>query len=218
MTELPLEHVYVEPEDRTDGPTPAVVLMHGRGADEQDLLPVARELPDELAAVSLRAPDPVGGGYRWYEIQAPEGLDTSQPHPEEYRRSLNLVTESIAAATETYGLDPDRIGLLGFSMGSMIGMGLLLEAPRRYSWLVGLHGYLPESHATKAPDGIVGKPVFLGAGASDQIIPPSRVETAAERFRELDAEVSFNVYSVGHGIGTEELADLVAFVEDRLGS
>lgn len=218
MSDLPLEHVYVEPEIQTDGPAPAVILMHGRGADEQDLLPVARDLPAELAAVSLRAPDPIGPGYRWYEIDASQGLHTSQPHPEEYRRSLDLVTESIEGATGKYGLDPDRIGLLGFSMGSMIGMGLLLESPAQYRWLVGLHGYLPESHATMDPDGLAGKPVFLGAGDADRIIPSSRVEAAATRFRELGAEVTFDVYSVGHGIGSDELADLVAFVERHVES
>lgn len=218
MSDIPLEHVYAEPEIQTDEAAPAVILMHGRGADEQDLLPVARDLPDELAAVSLRAPDPIGPGYRWYEIDTSQGLHASQPHPEQYRRSLDLVSESIEGATGTYDLDPDRIGLLGFSMGSMIGMGLLLESPARYSWLVGLHGYLPESHATVEPDGIDRKPVFLGAGDDDRIIPSSRVEAAAARFRELGAEVTFDVYPVGHGIGPDELADLVTFVQRQVKS
>lgn len=215
MGSLPLEHVYVEPDEPTDGPDPAVIVMHGRGADEQDLLPVAAELPDELATVSLRGPDPVGAGYRWYEIDASEGLHTSQPHPDEYRQSLDLASDSIERAIEAYDLDPARIGLLGFSMGSMLGMGLLLESPTAYDWLVGLHGYLPESHAELDPDGIDGKPVFLAAGDSDQIIPVSRVETAAGRFRELGADVTFNTYPTGHGVGQAELEDLVAFVDER---
>lgn len=216
MSSLPLKHVYVEPDVETDGPSPAVIVLHGRGADEQDLLPVARQLPDELAVVSLRAPDPVDGGYRWYEIDASEGLHTSQPHPEEYRRSLDLAEESIQAAIGHYDLDPDRIGLLGFSMGSMVSMGLLLEAPDRYAWLVGLHGYLPESHADLEPEAIAGKPIFLAGGEADRIIPVSRVATAAERFRELGADVTYSSYGTGHGIGQEELADLVSFVEANL--
>jgi phospholipase/carboxylesterase len=216
MSSLPLQHVYAEPEVDTDGPDPAVIVMHGRGADEQDLLPVAQQLPDELAAVSLRAPDPVGGGYRWYEIDASEGLHTSQPYPEEYQQSLELASESIEAAIDQYDLDPDRIGLLGFSMGSMVGMGLMLESPTEYDWLVGLHGYLPESHADLAPADIAGKPIFLAGGEADRIIPISRVEAAAERFRELDADVTFNTYATGHGIGQAELADIVEFVQARL--
>jgi phospholipase/carboxylesterase len=216
MSSLPLEHVYVEPDTETGGPSPAVIVMHGRGADEQDLLPVARQLPDELAVVSLRGPEPVGPGYRWYEIEAPEGLQTSQPNAEGYRQSLELVGESIEAAIDTYELDADRIGLLGFSMGSMTSMGLVLESPERYAWIVALHGYLPESHAGLDPEGIEGKPIFLAGGEADRVIPVSRVAAAAERFRELGADVTYNSYPTGHGIGQDELDDVVAFVEANL--
>lgn len=216
MVSLPLEHVYVEPDNPVDGPDPAVIVMHGRGADERDLLPIADQLPDSLATISLRGPDPIGQGYRWYEIDTSEGFHNSQPHPEEYRRSLDLVRESIEEAIEAYDLDSDRLGLLGFSMGSMISMGLLLEEPTDYDWIAGLHGYLPETHAELSPGGIEGKPVFLAAGTADQIIPPARVENTADRFRELGADVTFSVYETGHGVGQQELNDVVSFVETRL--
>lgn len=212
MSSLPLQHVYAEPDAETEGPAPSVIILHGRGADEQDLLPVAQQLPDELAAVSLRAPDPVGGGYRWYEIDASDGLHSSQPHPEQYRRSLDLAGESIEAAIEEYDLDPSRLGLLGFSMGTMVSTGLLLEDPDQYAWLAGLHGYLPDSHADLEPAGIEGKPVFFAGGEADRIIPVSRVAAAAERFRNLGAEVTYESYDTGHGIGQNELEDIVEFV------
>lgn len=213
---LPLEHVYVEPSAPSAGPAPAVVVMHGRGADEEDLLPVAQRLPDELAVVSLRGPDPIQRGYRWYEIDTSEGFHNSQPDPEEYRRTLELVTDSIDATIEEYDLDVGRIGLLGFSMGTMLSLGLVLEAPAKYQWVAGLHGYLAESHADLDPDGIEGKPIFLAGGTADQIIPVSRVEAAADRFRELGADVTFNTYDAGHGVGPDELQDLAAFVRKQL--
>lgn len=215
--DLPLEHVYVEPSEATDGPAPAVVVLHGRGADEEDLLPVARQLPDELHVVSLRAPDRLMSGYTWYELDTSAGgLHQSQPHAEEYRRSLDLVSESVESAIEAYDLDADRLGLLGFSQGCITSLGLLLEAPDRFAWVVGLHGYLAASHADRDPDGIEDKPVFLGAGAADQIIPADRVERAADRLRELGADVRFDVYQAPHGVGQQELADLVSFVEKHV--
>lgn len=216
MDSLPLEHVYVEPDAGTEEPSPAVVVMHGRGADEHDLLPVVQQLPDELAAVSLRAPEPIDRGYRWYEIDASEGFRSSQPNPEGYRRSLDLVSESVDLAVDEYELDADRIWLLGFSMGAMVAMGLLLEDPGRYAWLAGHHGYLPASHADLTPESIDGKPVFLAGGEADRIIPVSRVAAAAERFRELGADVTYDSYPTGHGIGDGELADLLAFVDAAL--
>ncbi|EMA38089.1 alpha/beta hydrolase [Halococcus hamelinensis] len=217
MADLPLEHVHAEPDHPTNGPAPAVFVLHGRGADEQDLLPVAQHLPDELAVVSLRAPDRLMGGYTWYELEMPDGdLHRSQPNREEFRRSLDLVSESIDAAVETYGLDPDRIGLLGFSQGSITSLALLCEQPERFAWVVALHGYLADSHADMEPEAIEGKPVFVGSGTMDQVIPTERAEAAAERLRELGADVESNQYESAHGIGRDELADIVAWVETRM--
>ena len=216
MTDVPLEHVHVAPDDDLDR-APAVFVLHGRGADEEDLLPVAESLPDDLHVISLRAPDRLQGGYTWYELDlSGGGLHESQPHPADFRRSLELVDESVAAATDAYGLDADRIGLLGFSQGAITSFSLLVEDPGSYDWVVGLHGYLADSHAGLAPGRIEGTPVFVGAGTGDRVIPGSRAEAAAERFAELGANVTYETYATGHGIGREELADVVAFVEERL--
>ncbi|WP_253736831.1 alpha/beta hydrolase [Halohasta salina] len=216
MTALPLEHVHVDPETPTEGPEPAVVVLHGRGANEQDLLPIAREIPETYHIISLRAPDRLQGGYTWYELDlSAGGLHQSQPDRTDFRRSLDLVDESIDAAIETYGLDPDRIGLLGFSQGAITSLSLLLESPVDYQWVAALHGYLPASHRELAPEGIADKPVFIAAGSADQIIPEARTEAAAERFDALGAAVEYTAYEAPHGVGGEELADLVDFV-DRL--
>lgn len=207
--DLPLHHVHVEPDEPTDR---LVVVLHGRGANEQDLLPVARELPP-AHVVSLRAPDAMGPGYTWYELDlSGGGLHQSQPDADEFRRSLDLVTESIAAAREAYGAD--SVGLLGFSQGAITSLSLLLEDPARFDWVVALHGYLAESHADRVPDGLAEVPVFVGAGEADEVIPVSRSEAAAEALREAGAPVTYRTYPTGHGIGRDELADVVAFVED----
>ncbi|AFK19425.2 phospholipase [Haloferax mediterranei ATCC 33500] len=217
MTEIPLEHVHVEPSEPGDGPGPAVVLLHGRGSNEQDLLQISRRFPDHLHVVSLRAPDELQGGYTWYDLDlSAGGLHQSQPHAEQFERSRELVRESIEGAIAEYDLDPERIGLLGFSQGAIASLSLLLDDPDDYAWVVALHGYLAESHADLDPDGVSGKPVFIGAGEMDQIIPASRAERAADRLRELGADVTSNVYQVPHGIGPDELADVVSFVETQV--
>ncbi|WP_418284701.1 alpha/beta hydrolase [Halorubrum sp. DTA46] len=216
MTAIPLEHVHVAPDDAPEN-APAVFILHGRGADEEDLLPVARHLPDALHVISLRAPDPLQGGYTWYELDlSGGGLESSQPDAADFRRALDLVSESVAAATEAYDLDPDRIGLLGFSQGAITSLSLVLEEPTRYAWVVALHGYLADAHADLDPDDIEGKPVFVGAGAGDRVIPESRSTAAADRFDDLGAAVTRGSYPGGHGIGQQELRDVVSFVESRL--
>jgi len=216
MTDIPLNHVHVAPDEDPEG-APAVFVLHGRGADEQDLLPVARHLPDGLHVISLRAPEPLQGGYTWYDLDlSAGGLEESQPDAADFRRSLDLIAESVETATEAYDLDPDRIGLLGFSQGAIACLSLLLEEPNRYAWVVALHGYLADAHADLDPDGIEGKPVFVGVGAGDRVIPESRSAAAADRFEEIDADVTRGSYPGGHGIGQGELADVVAFVESQV--
>ena len=214
VSDIPLEHVHREPEGSDDGR--AVFVLHGRGADERDLLPIAARLPGDHHVVSLRAPDRLQGGYTWYDLDlSAGGLESSQPDAEGFARSLDLVADSVDAAVDAYDLDPDQLALLGFSQGSITSLALLLDDPDRYAWVAALHGYLPDSHAERDPEGIEGKPVFVAAGAADQIIPASRAEAAAERLRELGADVEFGVYDAGHGVGRDELADLVDFVERR---
>jgi len=215
--DLPLEHVHVEPDRPTDGPAPAVFVLHGRGADEQDLLPVAKRLPDGLHVVSLRAPDRLMQGYTWFEMELPDGdIARSQPKPEDFDRCLDLVDESIAAAIECYDLDSDRIGLFGFSQGAITSLSLLCEGPERFAWVVCSHGYLAATHADSEPEGIADTPVFVGSGTADRMIPAKRAERAAERLGEWGCAVEFNRYESAHGIGPDELADLVAWVENRL--
>ncbi|QSG01921.1 alpha/beta hydrolase [Natranaeroarchaeum sulfidigenes] len=212
---LPLEHRTIAADG--EGPHPAVVVLHGRGANETDLLPIAQRLPDELFVLSLRAPDPLQGGYTWYELDlSGGGLHQSQPHPEQFRRSLDLIEESIDAAIEEYDLDDDRVGLLGFSQGGITSLSLLLEAPTAYDWVAALHCYLPDSHADLTPDGIENVPVFIAGGSQDQIIPSGRTNAAATRLSELGAPVTSRTYNTGHGIGPDEHADLIEWVTEQV--
>jgi phospholipase/carboxylesterase len=213
MSEIPLDYVHHEPDGDSDE---AVFILHGRGADEQDLLPVADQLPGDRHVISFRAPDRLRGGYTWYQLDlSAGGLENSQPHAEEFRRSLDLVAESVDAAVEEFGLDADKLGLLGFSQGAITSLSSVLESPDRFAWVVALHGYLAEEHEETTPAGIEGKPVFVGAGKQDQIIPAHRSEAAAERFHDIGADVRYEAFNTGHGIGQGELEAVVEFVEEH---
>jgi len=213
MSEISLDYVHREPDGESDE---AVFILHGRGADEQDLLPVADQLPGDRHVISFRAPDRLRGGYTWYQLDlSTGGLENSQPHPEEFRRSLDLVAESVDGAVDEFGLDTDRLGLLGFSQGAITSLSSVLESPDRFAWVVALHGYLAAAHEDANPDGIEGKPVFVGAGKQDQIIPAHRSEAAAERFHDIGADVRYEAFNTGHGIGQGELEAVVEFVEEH---
>ncbi|MCQ4334532.1 dienelactone hydrolase family protein [Natronomonas sp. F2-12] len=214
-TELSLDHRSRPGTAGSDAP--AVVLIHGRGANERDLLPIAARLPEELHVLSVRAPNRMRGpdSYTWYELDlSAGGLHASQPDPDGFRSSLDRLHEFVGEAVEAHGLDPDRIGLFGFSQGAITSLAALLERPDAYRWVVALNGYLAESHEDDAGNA-AGKPVFVGCGSADQVIPPGRAEHAAETLADGGAEVRFETYDVGHGTTPAEVSDVVRWLEDR---
>ncbi|WP_336345595.1 alpha/beta hydrolase [Halalkalicoccus ordinarius] len=217
MDDSPLVHVSNEPDDPVEDAAPAVVVIHGRGADEHDLLPIAERLPGSLHVLSVRAPDRLQGGYTWYDLDlSAGGLHASQPDEEGFRRSLDLIHEFVDWAIDSYDLDPERVGLLGFSQGAITSLSALIERPERYAWVVALNGYLAASHEDRV-EAAADKPVFVGAGETDRIIPAERAERAATLLREAGADVRFERYRAGHGTTPEEIEDVAEWVDERLG-
>lgn len=212
--ELPLAHI--SRPGNVESNAPAVVLIHGRGTNERDLLSIGAQLPDELHVLSVRAPQSMGpDSFTWYDLDlSGGGLHVSQPDSAGFRRSLDLLDEFIEGAVEQYDLDPERIGLLGFSQGAITSMSSLLERPDLYRWVVALNGYLANAHEEDVANAD-GKPIFIGCGSMDQVIPPQRAERAAELLESGGADVQFNTYTVGHGTTPEELTDAVAWLQDR---
>lgn len=214
-TELPLAHAFEPPGGNVSEP-PAVVVLHGRGADERDLLPIATDLHEELAVLSLRAPTPLGPGYTWYELDlSGGGMAASQPDESDYVESLDLIEASIEAAIDRFGLDRGRISMLGFSQGAIMSFGALVEFEVELVWAAALHGYLPIRYEPGDLERAAGTPVFVAAGDQDQVIPATRAEEAAGRLTEAGLDVTFRTYPIGHGTDPNELEDLRSWVRER---
>jgi len=215
--DLSLEHVSRGPREADDGRPPAVLVLHGREADEFDLLPVAEALDDRLHVFSLRAPFPGQRGHVWYDLDlAAGGLHASQPG-EGFRGALDRLHAFAGDAPRVY--EVDVVGLLGFSQGGIASLAALLERPSLYGSAAALHAYLPASHDPREHDGFeeaAGHSVFLAGGEDDQVIPLRRTADAAEALRAADLDVSFERFAGGHGISAAERRALAAWVGERL--
>ena len=121
-----LFHKIFPPRQQTEGASPCLLLLHGRGADENDLLGLADYLDERLFIITVRAPFEFqfGGGFTWYDI-----LDVGTPEPKMFEKSYRRLTQFFADLKTGYPIDPSAIFLLGFSMGTIMSYAFTLTNP-----------------------------------------------------------------------------------------
>lgn len=205
--------VFVErtiaPRRPTADAPPLLVLLHGIGADENDLVPLASELDPRFLVVSLRAPRRYAMGYSWFDLAwRPDG--TVVPNVVEARQSLGELLAWIAAAPGRLGTDPTRLYLLGFSQGAMMSLGALRAAPERLAGVVALSGRFADALFDAPPlDADVARvPLFVAHGTADDVLPVDSGRGIRATFEPLVHDFTYREYPVGHGIAAGEIRDV----------
>jgi predicted esterase len=193
--DLDFVHRFV-PAEEPDAPT--LLLLHGTGGDENDLLPVGRMLDERAALLSPRGKVLEHGMPRFFRRLAEGVFD----HQDLVKRTHELA-EFVERAVNEYGIDPRTLFAVGFSNGANIGASLLLLHPRLLAGAVLLRAMVP-FEPENLPD-LSGTPVYLAAGRSDTLVPPENTERLAQLLREAGADVTLDWQPGGHGIGTQEI-------------
>lgn len=193
-----------------------MLLLHGRGADENDLLGLSEYLDERLLILSVRAPFSFqfGGGYTWYEI-----LEVGRPEPGMFATSCMKLNQLLRDALTGYPIDPTRVMLCGFSMGTVMAYSLTLTNPEMIHSVVANSGYIPEgTELTLQWHMIKGKPFFVSHGTYDPVIPVSFGRRAKELLANADARLTYREYDMGHQISEESLGDIMSWTSKLLGS
>jgi phospholipase/carboxylesterase len=191
--------------------TPLVVLLHGRGADEHDLIDLAGELPRSYAYASLRGPLALPeGGYRWFE-------DRGVARP--IGKSLRAAVAGVRAwvdGPQTAEYDRTRTYLLGFSAGMMLAGALILDEPSRFAGAVLLSGAIALDTGDATPQRLAGLPVFFAHGTADTMIPADLVRSTQRYLSEQSgAELTERSYPHEHSISRREIQDIAAWFAER---
>lgn len=185
---------------------PTIIALHGRGADENDLVPVvlALELSD-VVLVTPRAPFAFPyGGYAWYNL-ADEGV----PETETFRTSLGLFRKFVEEVKVSYPVNPGRLILLGFSQGTAIAYATVLHDPSAFRAIAALSGYIPDqSDLPLQVNNLRGFPVFISHGSSDMMIPVQLGRESRELLHRAGAEVTYREYPMGHEVTENTIRDL----------
>jgi phospholipase/carboxylesterase len=196
---------------------PLLVLLHGIGADENDLLPIAAELDPHLKVVSLRAPRRHYSGYAWFQIDfGASGALT--PHVAEARETLADLVRWLESAPERHGTDPSRTFILGFSQGAMMALGLLRNRPELLAGVIALSGRSPEglfdAHAARAA--VARVPLLVAHGTRDDVLPIVEGRRTRDAFATSSTDFTYREYPIGHGVGPEEIALVGQWLSTRL--
>src|SRR5260221_10578423 len=118
--ELPLVHVARPPRAATADRPPLLLQLHGKGSNERDLFRFADLLDPRFLVLSVRAPIVRGpDSFAWFDVQFLPGGIASNPEQlrDQLRDSRDRIVQFIGKATAIYGVDPQRIYLMGFSQG-----------------------------------------------------------------------------------------------------
>ncbi len=188
-----------------DASAPLVVLLHGRGSHEGEIVGLAPYLPDSFAYAAVRAPIDLGGGFAWF---ANRGI--GRPVAESLRDTMDWFRAWLAEAAP----EGRPVVLVGFSGGAAFAGGLLLDDPERFAAAAVLYGTMPfDAGVPVTPGRLRGVPVLIQRGATDTMIPAELYDrTAAYLVGESGAALEAHLYPGGHGFTEQAVADLAAWL------
>ena len=210
QVEFPVSAQNTEPDTRY----PAILALHGRGSNEEDLIGLASHLPEGLLWISPRAPLLLGpGSYEWYRVRV-----IGRPDPDQVLAALETIDHFIDEILATYPIDPQKLFLLGFSQGSILSMCYTLMHPSRVAGAIAQSGYLPENINLEIDEaGVKGKPLLLTHGEHDTMIPVEWGRASRERLQEFGVNLEYHEFEMGHSVSMESLSVIYQWLEKHLG-
>ncbi len=198
MSAEPLSYIhrYISPQDPSEKRT--LLLLHGTGGDENDLLGLGRHLVPEAGLLSPRGNVPEAGMNRFFRR-----LNVGVFDQDDLRRRTDELAQFIAQAAERYRFDPGHVTAVGYSNGANIAASLLFRHPEALTAAVLFHAQLP--FLPEVPPDLSGRRVFIGAGMADPLVPRSGTEELAGLLKSYGAEVALHFHSGGHELRDDEV-------------
>ena len=212
-TSLNLTHMVRPAVGGTGGePAPGLLLLHGIGADEADLMGLEGALDPRLTIISARAPFGWGPGFAWYAMYV-----VGQPDAQTMHASIEELREFMEGIIPAYDIDPERLFMMGFSQGAIMSATMCLLYPERVRGVVMHSGYIPDKMGLDLkPDKLHGKGFFVAHGIYDDVIPVSFGRAANEYLSATGARLTYREYPIGHTISEESLYDLSEWLTNEV--
>lgn len=174
-----------------------LVLLHGTGGSEQDLIPLAKELSPESNVLTLRGDVLENGMTRFFRRHAEGVLDL-----EDLKKQTERFLQFLDDAAAEYGIKRDKMIPIGYSNGANLIGSALYRQPAFVASLL-FHPMVPDRSLT-LPD-LSGTNVFISAGERDPICPKAETEELTSTLRNAGADVELFYHTGGHEVRMEEV-------------
>ena len=175
-----------------------LLLLHGTGGNERDLIPLGRELDPNAALLSPRGKVLENGMPRFFRRLAEGVFDL-----EDLKHRTNELSDFVAAAAQHYGFATDQLVAVGYSNGANIAASLLLLRPEILDAAILFRAMVPLV-PDRLPD-LSSVRVWFGAGDQDPIIPASEPQRLVELLRRAGADVTIRFFNAGHGLTNDDV-------------
>jgi phospholipase/carboxylesterase len=193
-----------------DAELPLVIVMHGIGADANDLVDIAPYLDHGYRFLFPNAPKPFdmdGGmsfGFTWFDGWPAE--------PESFRESRQLILEFVDQALAQYPTPPGKVILCGFSQGAMMALDTGFHTEKPIAGIVCMSGALNEEDLPPFKN----VPVLIVHGTADDRIPVNKARRARAVLEEHGVDTTYHEFPMGHHVTDESLQAVRDFMAARL--
>jgi phospholipase/carboxylesterase len=191
MPKFTYHHVF---EPGSEAEAPPLLLLHGTGGSETDLIRLGRMISPGSALLSPRGDVSEAGSLRFFPRLAEGVFD-----PEEVSRRVNALGDFIASAVKHYRIESQRLVAIGFSNGANAAGALLLLRPDVLA-AAALFRPMVVLDLPAAANSLVGKRVLIANGSTDPLVPNDHPERLANLFRAGGAEVTVRTHAASHAL------------------
>lgn len=190
-----MKHIFNQGTDMTK---PTLLLLHGTGGNELDLLPLAGRIDDEASVLSVRGNVLENGMPRFFRRLA-EGIFDE----EDLIFRTKELNQFLDDAAKEYGFDRDNVVAVGYSNGANIAASLLFHYENALKAAILHHPMVPR-RGVELPV-LTGKSVFIAAGTNDPICSPEESEELKSLLENAHAKVELHWESRGHQLTLDEV-------------
>lgn len=206
-TESELIHRFTPGEGKNASTT--LLLLHGTGGDEHDLVPLGASLLPGAATLSPRGAVSERGAARFFKRLAEGVFDL-----EDLALRTQHLIQFVNGAVEKYGLDRSRLVAVGLSNGANIAASVLLTTPGVFSHAILFRAMVP--FEPKQPTKLGGTPVLLSSGEWDPIATPTQARRLQSLLTAAGAVASINFFNAGHELTRDDVLDAAHWIAATL--